>query len=442
MSYLNIIKNDQSLLALVESIDAQRIQERGEFSGNKSSDPFSVDELNNTVDLDDQERGLGSDISFDPDSIELSDEDKAIVRKNLQAMLDEIEGDDISIPALEMVLAEVAQQSTYLSESDEEGLNSPVEKSEKLKAKIGAAINYSKELLELGAENGGVIPDDNAEPASEPVEDTGNNAEPDLSAEIGATEEDKEPIEENLETQAEPVVENLEEPASEDKDPIEEGVCTECGDEAVVEVDPSEVIKVVDEDEVETIDDIDGLGSEAGESAKISELSSKIDSLTDLVNKLVGTQSAVFEAAGLFGDFTNKAVEGSDPKMNNGAQHSDFQQKATPKTVSGELKLGELRTLASTPKKVAPSTQYGRENEAEAAKANSGTFKKDSRDQGKSTTAPESGYSKATSTNAPKKAPAQKTVSPEIKQAATSVLAESKAKSFLEEARRIIRSGK
>ena len=230
----------------------------------------------------------------------------------------------------------------------------------------------------------------------------------------------------------------------EDSTPVVEGYCAECDEEAV-EVDPSDVIKVVDDNDVEPIDvdvEVEGDGSEEEESTQISELRSEISELKDLIKGLAGKQEAVFEAAGLFGDFTNKEVEGKDPKVNNGAQHKDFQKKIEPKVSLGDkVKLGDLRTLADKPKKVEAGEEIWREDDKET-ESKGDKFTKDKRDVGKSKTAPESGYEKAVHLNTPKKAPAQKEISIEEKQAVASVLAEAKAKSFLEEARKIIRKGK
>lgn len=451
MSYFNLIKDTENILALVESIDEQRKLDTKDAvaRGSQDNNPFAIDDLTNTVDIDDQESGIESPVNFSKDDIVLDDSTKSIVRKNLQAMLDEISGEDISVPALEMILEEVASRSAYLSESEESSVDTPVEKNELLKTKKDAIIDYAKEVLQLGIDNDGVIPDEGEDTE---VEDTNLEDPTDIPDNQEANElvSDEMGDIDDIDTKKEPALTESEEDL-EDVGSIDEGVCTECGedpidgDNDILEVDPDDVIKVVDDSEVEPID-IDGFGGdteEVEESSKIDELSSKIDQLTDLVSKLAGNQSAVFEAAGLFSEFTNSNVEGKDPKINNGAQKSDFQKKITPKTSTGDLKLVELRDLAGTPKKVTPATKEGRDNESAAERANAGNFKKDSRDKGKSNTAPESGYSRATSLGGTAKKPsAQKEVAPAIKAAVVRESVEKGAKSFLEEAKRIIREGK
>lgn len=457
MSYFNLIKDTENILALVESIDEQRkLETKDAVAGSQSADPFAIDDLTNTVDIDDQESGIESPVNFSKEDITLDDDTKSIVRKNLQAMLDEISGEEISVPALEMILEEVANRSAYLSESEESSVETPVEKTSLLKTKKDAIIDYAKEVLQLGIDNDGVIPDDaSEEPSTEELGDVPSNEEANeiVTDEIeGGEPTEEETLTESDDADADDEEEELTE-SVEDVGNIEEGVCTECGEEPVgsesdiVDVDPSDVIKVVDDSEVEPIDiDVEFEPTEdevGGDSSKIDELSAKIDQLTDIVSKLAGNQSAVFEAAGLFNEYKHSDIEGKDPKINTGAQHSDFQKKITPKTTSGELKLAELRELTSSPKKATPASKEGRENESARASANAGNFKKDSRDQGKSQTAPESGYAKAVSTAGTAKKPsASKEVPVQVKAAVVREAAEYGAKSFLEEAKRIIREGK
>lgn len=454
MSYINLLKENANILALVESIDEQRkLDAKDSLSGSSTSEPFDINDLNDTVDIGDQENGLEA-----PDdgenTIELSDDDKSIVRKNLQSMLDELSGDDISTPALEMILEEVANNCAYLNEAEEASAETPVEKNNLLKDKKDAIINYAKEVLELGVDNDGVIPDETSEENSEkPTEDTSAESSEEGSAE---PEENKELAESDDTSVEQPGEDATSDQDTNDEDgSLDEGTCTECGEgnteggvlttepeEDVVEVNPEDVIKVVGDDEVEPID-IDGQGEEPegqpeGEQSQLSEINDKLSKLLDALTK----QQTVFEAAGLFGDYTNPNVEGKDVVINSGAQHADFQKKITPATKTGTIKIAELRDLASAPKKTEAATEEGRANEAEVAKANAGKFKKDSRDSGKSQTAPESGYNNATKVNTPKKLPAQKEVTAPVKAAIVREATEVGLKSFLEEARRIIHEGK
>ena len=469
MSYLNTMKDTENILALVESIDQQRKQDAKSAvteAAGASSDPFSIEDLNNTVDLDDQENGIESPVHYDSKDIELSDEDKAIIRRNLQDMLDEISGESISEPALEMILEEVANTSAYLSEAEEDSVSTPVEENELLKAKKNAIIEYCKQSLDLGLENGGQIPEENAE---------NNEGTPEENSEEAASHEASEtPTEEKSEEEKEKLTEDSD-PSSEEAgneegaqgNPVEtsevpeeeeestnEGVCAECGEHGehgIPNVDDDEdTIKVVTADEVEPVEVVSGsgdeeipseaLGAPEGGEATLEGLKSEIDELKELVKSLAGKNEAVFESIGLFGEYNNKFVEGGDPKANDGAQHPDFQLKATPKTSKPGYKLGELRALASAPKKVSPQTKEQAENETEVNKVNPG-FTKDKRDVGKSqeTIPVTSGIPKPVT---PKKAPAQKAVTPQVKAAVVRESVENKAKSFLEEAKRIIREGR
>jgi hypothetical protein len=451
MAYFTNMREFENILTLVESIDEQRkdeIKDSVAGSALSNNDPFGIDDLDNTVSLGDEAGVEGP--SFSEDDIDLSEEDKAIVRQNLQNMIDELSGESISEPALEMIIQEVAQKSVYLNESEEDSVETPVEKNSLLKTKIKAAENYSKQLLGLAAENDGVIPEE--EPTAEPTGDVESDPAAELDTDTETPEEGaEEPVDGTDEpeptelTEGEFPLADDESGKEEDADPIDEGVCAECGE--VVDVPESDVIKVVDDSEVEPLDDLGGeeiVEPIGGEGETIESLSAKFDDLKSLIEKALGKSEAVFEAAGLFGEYNNKSVEGGNPVINTGAQHSDFQAKKTATLATkgpAGFKLAELRKLDGSPKKVEPTTPKGKENKANIEK-NAPTFAKGKNDVGKSQTEPDSGYNGSWKANAPKKPSAQPAVATNVKAAVVRESVEGSSKSFLEEARRIIRQGK
>lgn len=445
MSYISSIKETENILALVEAIDQDRkktLKEAVEDIDNTVKDEFSVDDLDNTVDLDAPNEHPG--VSFDEDSIELSDEDKEIVRKNLQNMLDELSGDNISEPALEMIIMEVAQQSAYLSEAEEDSVETPVEKNELLKAKIGAIVKYAKGLLDTAEENEGEIPAEGEE--EKESSETEESEEKEIPEEEGGEkEEEEESLKESTEDGVESTESEEEAEGDDDKESVDEGVCTECGEgtvEVVPEVGDDDVIKVVDDSEVEPIDlDLEVSPEEGEEKEEVDRL----DSIEALLRELIGTvkkDHAVLESAGLFSDFTNKNVEGKSPVVSgSGLQKPDFQKKATTDLKVGDIKLAELRELAGKPRKVEPTTKFGKENKAEIERTKP-TFAKGKNDTGKSEKEPEGAWEGKAEASAPKKPNGQREVTDPVKARVVSESVDKKTKSFLQEARRIIREGK
>lgn len=242
------------------------------------SGEISVDDMYNTVDIPGEESPEGP--SFNPDEIELSEEDKEAAKSLLVNLLNDVtNSESISEPALEMIVNEVATQSSYLNEAEEGALNGPVEKDSFIKSKIEAIKKYLLALLGFAEENEGALPEGTEVPAEgEGTEETegesseGSNEGSEESAEskeheAGETseEEKKEDEEKKEETttlneNAEGVVDSEEKPEGEETSEVSpegaetpevttEGVCTECDADGVLEVDPKDTIRIVGEED-------------------------------------------------------------------------------------------------------------------------------------------------------------------------------------------------
>lgn len=442
MSYMNAMKATEDILTLVEAMEEnyKNGMESSPKGGNVDSDPFGtvgLDEINDTVNPTDEP--MKNDSLLGDSEINLSDVEKAGIRENLEKILADIQGDYISEPALEMIVNEVAKNSTFLTEADEDSVNSPMEKTELLTGKLKVVSDYINELLQVASDNGGELPPEEGEaPVGEPESTEGIEAPgAEGSEEEKPSEEKEEPSEEKEEKDPVTEAEVVEEAETTEEAPVVEGVCTECGEDAVVDVPESDVIKVVDDSEVEPIDDITPEGGEqAGEFATKAD----VDELKQLIKSLAGHTSAVLESAGLIkGTDPIKSVEGKDPSMGK-PSHSSAQKTAAPKLNQPGFKLATLRDLTSKPTKAESNAPFGKENEAARNKALP-SFKKDSRDHGKSNSEPDGGMNTATSNKKPNTG-----ITTPTEQEKAAVLRESNSKtpvkSWLAEAAKLIRDGK
>ena len=239
---------------------------------------IAVDDMYNTVDVPGEESPEGP--SFNPDEIELSEEDKESAKNLLVSLLNDVtNSESISEPALEMIVNEVATQSSYLNEAEEGALNGPVEKDSFIKSKIKAIKKYLLALLGFAEENEGKLPEGTEVPeeggeASEGGESSEAPTEPE-AGETSEHESGETPAEEKAEDEKKeesaPLTENADtvtgspegsEEKTEGNETSEvspegaetpevttEGVCTECDAEGVLEVDPKETIRIVGEED-------------------------------------------------------------------------------------------------------------------------------------------------------------------------------------------------
>lgn len=243
---------------------------------------ISVDDMYNTVDIPGEESHEGP--SFNPDEIELSEEDKEAAKSLLVNLLNDVtNSESISEPALEMIVNEVATQSSYLNEAEEGVLNGPVEKDSFVKSKIEAVKKYLLSLLGFAEENNGQLPEGTDVPAETEIPAEGEMGEvPAAEPEAGESTEhetSETPAEEKTEEEKDesaPLNEAGEKPVGEETSEVSpdgadkaeptnesaevapegseapvanEGVCTECDAEGVLEVDPKETIRIVGEED-------------------------------------------------------------------------------------------------------------------------------------------------------------------------------------------------
>lgn len=270
-SYGNDYKSDMQKRAFVK-------EEEEPVDAPADNGEISVDDMYNTVDIPGEESAEGP--SFNPDEIELSEEDKESAKSLLVSLLnDVINSESISEPALEMIVNEVATQSSYLNEAEEGALNGPVEKDSFIKSKIKAIKKYLLALLGFAEENEGKLPEgtevpeeggeasEGGESSEAPTEpEAGESTEPENTETLPEEkEEESAPLNESEEKpegketsevssdsadKAEPTNDSAEVAPEGTEAPVaNEGVCTECDAEGVLEVDPKETIRIVGEED-------------------------------------------------------------------------------------------------------------------------------------------------------------------------------------------------
>jgi len=449
MSYINSMKATEDILTLVESWDEQNKTglETSEpvGGGSSDSDPFgtvSLDDINNTVETDDNfkepENLLGD------AEITLTAQEKAIVRENLANMLAELKGDDVSDVALEVIIGEVAKNSAVLTEADENTFETPAEKSQVLDEKEKAIDAYIRELLQVAAENDGVLPaeggdetpsEENPEtPSEEKTEEKSETPAEEKTEEKAEKDEEKKPESEAVDSNKEEIVETV---VEEGVAPVEEGTCTECDQSGIVEVPEEEVIRVVDDSEVEPVE----IGETPVGDSDDGKYATKedVEELKNLILSLGKSQTTVLEAIGLIkgADVSAKNMEGGTPSMGT-PKHSSAQKTAAPAIAKPGFKIATLKNLTDAPTKPESNAPFGKENDAEVKK--SLQFKKGEKDQGKSQTEPEGGIPGSVT---PKKAKETPAPTDPVKAA---VVRESvtgnPTKTWLAEAAKLIRGGK
>ena len=338
------------------------------------SGEISVDDMYNTVDIPGEESPEGP--SFNPDEIELSEEDKEAAKSLLVNLLNDVtNSESISEPALEMIVNEVATQSSYLNEAEEGALNGPVEKDSFIKSKIEAIKKYLLALLGFAEENEGQLPEGTEVPAEVPAEGEGSGEPTEGSEENTEHENSETPAEEkkeddekkedeestvlneNAEPSTDPVPESEEKPEGSETSEVSpegaetpevktEGVCTECDAEGVLEVDPKDTIRIVGEEDgpvtaitelpeegvpgAETPEEVPAQNGELGDEDKVVTVAD----LKSILDEYLGNGKASNE---LFESITTAAVlPKKDPK---GFQKTDKPEAETlkPQTSNATL---------------------------------------------------------------------------------------------------------
>ena len=335
MNFMDRLKGEQDIIALCESFALDKASSKkialesvdGSGEGKVGGDDvFNPDDLFNTVDLpEDTPAEAGP--SYSAEDIELTTEQKEEIKKELISVLDKIQDKDrISEPALEMIVNEVANDTAYLSEAEEANLEGPVEKAKYRVGMVEAIKKFIGELLGVTVENDGEVPDnvddlggegagegegaglpeeggEGGEGAGLPEggEGAGEGAEGGEGAGLpdgDGDSDDKGALQEGA---------GLPEEGSatgegDDKGaPIGEGVCTECdgAEGGVLEVDPSEVIQVIDDNDpaVTPISEpvggaatteVDGLGLEGGIGGEEGGLSDDTPLTVGALKELLG----------------------------------------------------------------------------------------------------------------------------------------------------------
>lgn len=373
MNFMDKLKGEQDIIALCESFaddynsslknKPSNIEEgkEGEDAGKSGDDVFNPDDLFNTVDLPEDEPAQQGP-SFSADDIELSHEQKEEIKKTLAAALDEIQDkDSMSDPALEMIVNEVANQTSYLSEAEEAELDGPVEKQQYRVGLIEAIKKFINELLGVAVDNEGTLPDDLDNLGAEGAPEGGEGAEgaapgPEGAeggegAPEGAPEtEDKEKVTEGTEPPAAGVTPeddpnsdtNKDDPNANNNAPIQEsadgtdatadgtdasavdpesavqeGACNECGEGGAVEVDPSEIVQIVDDDDprvspiIEPVggESVPGLGEPDGDESGVVVPGSEEGGLSDDTPLTVGVLKE------LVGQLLTESVDGGEKSL-------------------------------------------------------------------------------------------------------------------------------
>jgi len=276
MSFMNRLKGEQDIIALCEAFAVdqnssyQKTNEaiEADEQKNEGDDAFNPDDLFNTVDIP-EDAPAQSGPSFSADEIELTTLQKEEIKKALSGVLDEVQDkESISDPALEMIVNEVANRTSYLSEAEEANLNGPVEKDRYRVGLIEAIKLFINELLGIAVDNGGELPADVDNLGTEGAGEAGEGA---LGGEAGegtgeageagegagesgegAGGEAGEPSEEEKKEagalqESTDAGDGTDASAVEPESAVQESACL--GNEGVVDVDPSEVVRVVDDND-------------------------------------------------------------------------------------------------------------------------------------------------------------------------------------------------
>jgi hypothetical protein len=388
MSFMEQMKVQTNLLALIESID----EEAKKGFVDTTNKIKNTDDAFDTVDFDsidamdtstegreDEDEGIDG-----GDEIEatLSDVEKSIVRRHLSEILQEITADHISEPALEMIIQEVVGSTNYLSEVEEEELDSHMVAPylEKKGEVIGA---YIKELLDYASENEGELPEDDEEGEVEDTEDAvDSELEDDNSEEDGSESEESkddesedEDEEEELEINKNPLSES-DDNDEDDEKPIDEGICYECGEG--LEVSENDVVRVVDDEDVQVLDDdyndmdietedeedfdleqepiVDEIEEIEDSTAGLSSRVDNMEKMLKAIASAVGANSVLSES------IFDKKVVASKPRA--------FTPKGVQKSTTPTKSVAELRaSLSGSPSKAKTSNQNVNENDAEVRKS-------------------------------------------------------------------------
>lgn len=379
MNFMDRLKGEQDIIALCESFALDKASSRkvalesveAGVSKGEGDDVFNPDDLFNTVDVQ-EDTPAESGPSYSAEDIELTSEQKEEIKKELVEVLSKIQNkDSISEPALEMIVNEVAKDTSYLSESEEANLEGPVEKEKYRVGLIEAIKKFINELLGVTVENGGEVPDNvddlgaeggdlggegdlggagegegSGEGADLPAEG-GEGAVSDEGAGEGAGDGDSDDKKESLQegTEGEGAgVGDGDGDADDNGSPIGEGVCTECDGadgEGVLEVDPSEVIQVIDDNDpaVTPITDpvggalapeVDGAGGLGGDEGGLSDDTPlTVGTLKELLGKVL-TEGVEGEKsfADLWKNLAGNAVSLTKPNTKGEQKTADPKGKA------------------------------------------------------------------------------------------------------------------
>jgi len=363
-------------------------------------DVFNPDDLFNTVDVQ-EETPVEGGPSFSAEDITLSSEQKESVKKRLTEVLNEIQDkESISEPALEMIVNEVANETSYLTESEEASLVGPVEKQKYRVGLIEAIKKFINELLGVTVEQDGVMPEDvdnlgtgeggegsEGAEGSEGGEGTGESGEGSEGAEEageGAGEGSEEKKEEDEEGKSalnessdgsEAAGEGSDDNEVKPEAAMQEGVCQECGEEGVVDVNPDEVIQVIDDNDplvtpiaepttgdagpvIGDGDSDDVMGAGLSDDAPLT-----VGVLKELVSKIL-TESANGEKsfADLWKNLAGNPIVLSKPSNTKGEQKTADPKGKAPDGTKYESPKDETGTAPELPK---PSNTKGEQKTAD-----------------------------------------------------------------------------
>lgn len=416
---MNKLKGEQDILALCESYasDYNASLKNPTVEGEEqekpaSDDSFNPDDLFDTVDIP-EDAPAENGPSFSADDIELSHEQKESVKKRLTEVLDEIQDkESISEPALEMIVNEVANETSYLSEAEEANLGGPVEKQKYRVGLIEAIKKFINELLGITVENDGELPEnvddigagegageggesgeggEAGEGAGEGGEggEAGEGGEGAGEAGEGAGESEEDEAAKNAlqESSAgsDAAGEGSEGSEVAPDDLMQEGVCAECNQEGVVEVEPDDVIQVLDDndpgvtpisepvagDMAPVIGDGDGDADDLAGGAGLSDDTPlTIGAFKELVGKLL-TESANGEKsfADLWKDLSGNPIVLSKP-ADKGAQKTADPKGKAPEGTQYETPKDETGNGTDLPK---PATKGAQKTADPKGKAPEGT---------------------------------------------------------------------
>lgn len=365
------------------------------------SDEFNPDDLFDTVDLPEDEP-FESGPKFTADDIELSKEHKEVIINKLNEVLDEIEDKtSISEPALEMIINEVANDTAYLSESEEANLSGPLETQRYRIGMIDSIKKFINELLATTIDNDGELPSTPEDVKSEGSELDEENLEVEPPSDLDdslPTDSENEPAESSVEDDASKG-DNEEDESSEDhkKDPLNEGVCLECEDDEmydeIPEVEEDDLIQVIDDNDERITpmvddpsvgpisDDLpndltasyetspDSLGSDLSDDTPLT-----VGAFKDMVSKLLTeSENSTKSFAELWKDLSGNQVSLSKPpkkgeqktldpksKVPEGTKHSTLKDPSGNDSVAGKpADKGERKSLSPT-SKTPEGTKYSK----------------------------------------------------------------------------------